>query len=71
MTTLILNDQGELEGDNVDCDPTFAASCSSSELCLLIQVNADDFVCDFNLSKKQAKLLGSRLKRVKSSPPTY
>ena len=31
------DNQGEPEGDNVDCDPTFAASCSSSEPRLLTQ----------------------------------
>jgi hypothetical protein len=51
-----------VEGCNVDSVPTFAASCSSSEPCLLTQGD-DDFVHDFNLSKKQAELLGSRLKR--------
>jgi hypothetical protein len=64
-------DHRQLEGNNVECDPTFAASCSSSEPRLLTQGNIDNFVCDFNLSKKQAKLLGSRLKKVKSSPPRY
>ena len=47
------NDQGQLEGDNVDCDSTFAASCPSSVPRLLTQGDADDFVRDFNLSKKK------------------
>jgi len=65
------HDHRQLEGDNVDCDPTFAVSCSSSEPRSLTQVDDDDFVCYFNLSDKEAELLGSRLKRVKSSPPRY
>jgi hypothetical protein len=43
---------GQQEGDNVDCDPTFEASCSSSESHLLTQGDLNDLVCDFNLSKK-------------------
>ena len=46
----------------MDCDPTFARACSSNEPYLLIQGNLNDIVCDLNLSKKQAELLGSRLK---------
>ena len=49
------------EGDSVDCNLTFEASFSSSEPHLLRQRNLND-VCDLNLSKKQAELLGSRLK---------
>jgi len=50
------------EGVNVDCDLTFEASCSSSESCLKTQGDLNDLVHDFNMSKKQAKLLGLRLK---------
>jgi hypothetical protein len=45
------------------CDPTFAGACSSSEPYLQTQGDLNYIVHDFNLSKKQAKLLGSRLKR--------
>jgi len=48
--------------NNMDCDPTFAAACSSNELHLLTQGDLNDIVHDLNLSKKSAKLLGSRLK---------
>jgi hypothetical protein len=30
-------DHGEQEGDNIDCDPTFEARCSSSEPHLLLK----------------------------------
>jgi len=43
---------GQQEGDNVDCDPTFEASCPSSEPKLLTQGNLNDPVRDLNLSKK-------------------
>jgi len=46
----------------VDCDPTFAGACSSNEPHLLTQGDLDNFVCELNLSKKQAELLSSRLK---------
>ena len=36
---------------NVDCDPTFEASCSSSEPHLLTQENSNNLVRDFNLPK--------------------
>jgi len=47
---------------NVDCDPTFAGVCSSSEPHLLTQGEPNDIVRDLNLSKKQAEILGSMLK---------
>ena len=50
------------DNNNMDCDPTFARACSSSEPYLLTQRDLHDIVRDFNLSKKQAELLGSRLK---------
>jgi hypothetical protein len=46
----------------MDCDPTFAGDCSSTEPHLLTQGDINDIVRDLNLSKKQAGLLGSRLK---------
>ena len=42
---------------NVDCDPTFEASCSSYEPHLLTQGDLNDLVRDFSLSKEQAELL--------------
>jgi len=60
MTTLIL--VKITNSKNADCDPTFEASFSSSEPHLLTQENSNDLVRDFNLSKKQAGLLGSMLK---------
>jgi hypothetical protein len=53
---------GQQEGDNGDCDPTFDASCSLSEPHLLTQGDLNYLVRDLNLTKKQAELLGSRLK---------
>jgi hypothetical protein len=46
----------------MDCDPTFAGTCSSNEPHLLTQGDLNDIVCDLNLSKQQAGLLGSMLK---------
>ena len=60
MTTLIL--VKITNSKNFDCDPTFEASFSSSEPHLLTQEDSNDLVCDFNLYKKQAGLLGSILK---------
>jgi len=48
--------------NNMDCNPTFAGACSSSESHLLTQGDLNGIVCDLNLSKKQAEHLGSRLK---------
>jgi hypothetical protein len=45
------------------CVPTFAGPRSSSEPHVLTQGDLNDFVHDLNLSKKQAELLGSSLKR--------
>jgi len=47
---------------NVDCDPTLAVTCSSSEPHLLTQEDLNVNVRGFKLSKKQAEILGSRLK---------
>jgi len=46
----------------MDCDSKFAGGRSSSEPHLLTQGNLNDIVRDLNLSKKEAGLLGSRLK---------
>jgi len=46
----------------MDCDPTFARACSSNEPHLLTQGDLNDIVRRLNLSKKQAELLGPRLK---------
>jgi hypothetical protein len=49
--------------NNMDCDPTFSGACSANEPHLQSQEDMNDIVRDLNLSKKQAELLGSRLKR--------
>ena len=46
----------------MDCDPTFAGASYSNEPHLLTQGDLSDIVRDLNLSKKQAEILGSRLK---------
>ena len=48
--------------NNMDCDPTFARGCSSNEPHLLTQGGLNNIVRNLRLSKKQAELLGSRLK---------
>jgi len=48
--------------NNMDCDPTTAGASSSSAPHLLTQGDLNDIVRDLNLSKTQAKLLGSRIK---------
>ena len=48
--------------NNMDCDPILAGASSSDEPHLLTQGGLNDIVRDLNLSKKQAELLGSRLK---------
>ena len=48
--------------NNMDCDPTFAGASSSNEPHLLTQGDQNDIVRDLNLAKKQAELLGSRIK---------
>jgi hypothetical protein len=55
-------DHEQQEGDSVEYDPTFEASCSSSQLNLLTKGDFNDVVRDLNLSKKETELLGSRLK---------
>jgi hypothetical protein len=56
---------GRQEVDNVDCNPTLQARCSSSQPHVLTPEDLNHFVRDLNLSKKQAKVLD----RVVSSPP--
>jgi hypothetical protein len=52
-------DRRQQEMDNNDCNPTFEASCSSSELHLIPQGFLNDLVSDMNLSKTQAEPSGS------------
>jgi len=65
---MTLNDSESSDEDvgqannNMDCDSTFAGACSSDETHLLTQGYLNEIVRDLNLSKKQAELLGSRLK---------
>jgi hypothetical protein len=58
-------DEADLQqvGETFDYYPTFKASCSSSEPHLLTQGDLSDLVRDLNLSKKEAEILASRLKR--------
>jgi len=49
------------ERDNNDCNPTFEASCSSSELYLIPQGFLNDLISDMYLSKTQAESSGSTL----------
>ena len=67
-TNMMLSDSGSTDEEVgqankiMDCDPTFAGSCSLNEPHLLTQGDLNDIVCNLNLSKKQAEPLGSRLK---------
>ena len=67
-TNMTLSDSESSEEDvgeannNTDCNSTFAGASSSNEPHLLTQGDLNDIVHDLNLSKKQAELLGSRLK---------
>jgi len=69
-TNMTLSESGSSDEDagqannNKDCDPTLAGACSSNEPHLLTQEYLNDIVHDLNLSKKQAELLGSRLKGI-------
>jgi len=47
---------------NMDCDPTFAEAFSSNEQYLLTQGDMYVIIRNLNLSKKQAEILGSKLK---------
>ena len=55
-------DHGQQERVYADCNPTFDTSCSSSEPHLLTQADLNYLLRDFNLFKKLAELLRSRLK---------
>ena len=48
--------------NTMDCDPTLAGANSSNEPHVLTPGDLNDIVRDLNLSKKQAEILGSRLK---------
>jgi len=67
-TNMTLSDSESSDEDvgqvtnNMNCDPTFARASSSNEPHLLTQEDLNDIVRDLNLSKKQAEILGSRLK---------
>ena len=67
-TNMTLTDSESIDEDlglankNMDCDPTLAGACSSNEPHLLTQGDLNDIVIDLNLSKKEAEILGSRLK---------
>ena len=67
-TNMTLSDSESSDEDvdqfnnNVDYVPTFALACSSNEPHLLTQGGLNDIACDLNLPKKQAEVLGSRLK---------
>jgi len=54
-------DNEQQEGENVNCNRTFAASVSSSVPHLLIQGDLNDLVLDLYLTEKQADVLGFRL----------
>ena len=54
-------DVGQLN-DDMDCDPTLSGVGFSNEPHLLTQGDLNDIVRDLNLSKKEAELLGSRLR---------
>jgi hypothetical protein len=51
---------GQQEGDNIDCDLTFEASCCSSEHHLIKHGGLNDLVRDTSFSKTQAELLVPR-----------
>ena len=67
-TNMMLSDSESSDEDvgqannNMNCDPTFGGACSSNEPHLLNQGDMNDIIHDLNLSKKQAEVLGSRLK---------
>jgi hypothetical protein len=48
--------------NNVDCDPSFAGACSSNGPHLLTLGDLNDSICNLNVSKEHAELLGCRLK---------
>ena len=55
--------------NNMDCDPTIAGASSSNEKNMLTEGSLKYSVSDLNMSKKQAELLGSRVKG--SSAPQH
>jgi hypothetical protein len=55
-------DHEQQEEDSIECDPTFEARCSSSQLNLLRKGDFNGLVRDLNLSEKEAELLCSKLK---------
>jgi hypothetical protein len=64
---LLLSDSESSDEDvdpanKTDCHLRFAGACSSNEPHLLTQEGLNDIIRDLNLSKKQAEVLGSRLK---------
>jgi hypothetical protein len=67
-TNMTLSDSESSDEDvgqadnNIECDPSFAGACSSNEPHLLTQGDLNGIIRDLNLSKKQAEILGSRLK---------
>jgi len=56
------DENADQANNNMYYEPTFAGACSSNEPQMLTQGDLNDIVRDLNLSKKQAELLGSRLK---------
>jgi hypothetical protein len=61
-------DHEQQEGDSVECDPTFEASCSSSQLNLLTKGDFNDVFRDLNLSKQEAEFFCTRLKLKHTAP---
>jgi len=49
-------DHGQQEAENIDCDPSFEASCSSPGANLLTKGDLKNLVRALNLSEKQAEL---------------
>jgi hypothetical protein len=56
------DDDVDQANNNMDYDPIFAEACSSNEPHLLTQGDLNYIVHDLKLSRKQAELLGTRLK---------
>jgi hypothetical protein len=54
-------DHGQQEMENIDCDPTFEASYSSSEPHSLLQEDISNLVRDLNFFKR-TEPLGSKLR---------
>jgi hypothetical protein len=68
-TNLTLSDSESSDEDigqdnkSMYCDPRFPGDCSTNETHLLTQGDLSFIVCDLNLSKEHAEILGSKLKR--------